>query len=301
MRRRLRPHTRAAKTLPSEGHRAPRVRGPGAAPQPRRRSDRFDSTLGFPGEGPSQLAGATQPRPRVFRGNGSHQKVISLPSQAVSLFIRRRPQAPLIQGPTGPDMPLPPSTVRRLFPAASQEEQFSMPDSGIDDSPMEENLKSGQYTPATTRLGLPPPEQTGLGVHDTFPMETDTSTPTPLDTSTTRQPDSAPTSRTTVRPRKRQKTLQQADGPRVDDLKVRWETKMKRLFKLQTRTIRNVRRSSSGLARRKDWHQSLKQYGNPVSTDTISPTMPPSPGSGGSSTIIDLYVRSDPTLSNQET
>jgi hypothetical protein len=188
VRRRLRPHPRAAKTLPKEGHRAPRVRGPGAAPQPRRRSDRFDSTLGFPGEGPSQLAGATQPRPRVFLGNGLHQKVISLPSQAVSLFIRRRPQAPLIQGPTGPDMPLPPSTVRRLFPAASQEDQFSVPDCGIDDSPTEEKLKAGHYTPATTRLGSPPQEQTWVGVHDTFPMETDNSTPAPSDTSTTRQP-----------------------------------------------------------------------------------------------------------------
>jgi hypothetical protein len=57
MRCRLNSHPRAAKTLPKEGHRVPRVKGPGAAPQPRRRSDRFDSTLGFPGEGPSQVAG----------------------------------------------------------------------------------------------------------------------------------------------------------------------------------------------------------------------------------------------------
>ncbi len=97
-----------------------------------------------------QLAGTKQHRPRVFQGRGLNQKVISLPSQAVSLFVRTRPRAPLTQGPTGPAMPFPPSTGRRLFPSAQQEDEFSMLDSGEDDSQTAEDRKTGHETPAET-------------------------------------------------------------------------------------------------------------------------------------------------------
>jgi hypothetical protein len=216
---RLSPRPRAAKTLPREGHRAPHVTGPGAAPQSRRRSDRFDSTLGFPGEGPSYVAGATQNRPRVFRGKGRHHKVISLPSQAVSLFVRTRPRAPLTQGPMGPDMPFPPSTVRRLFPSVQQEGDSLVSASTTEDSQWTRNRTSDQSPSATTTiLDSPPPEGTLVGVHQMLLMDTGESTPAPLDSSKKLQTTSASSTSKTVRPRKRQKTIHQVDEPMVEEL-----------------------------------------------------------------------------------
>jgi hypothetical protein len=117
--------------------------------QPRRRNNRFDSTLGFPGEGPSQVAGAKQDRPRVVQGNTLHQKVISLPSQAVSMFVRTKRKMHLIQGPPGPDLSHPLRTGRRLAPSTAQDESRSpTPDGGVEEGLMLESLSDDHNTPA---------------------------------------------------------------------------------------------------------------------------------------------------------
>ncbi len=171
-----------------------------------------------------QLAGTKQHRPRVFRGSDIHQKVISLPSQAVSLFVRTRPIAPLTQGPTGPAMPFPPSTGRRLFPSEQQEDQFSMLDSGEDNSQTTENCKTGHATPAETRLESPEPPQKGVGGDETFPTASVELTPVPLDNPKALPPNAASGSSHDERPHKRRKTLDRAERPAVAQVRHQLET-----------------------------------------------------------------------------
>jgi hypothetical protein len=130
-----------ARTLVKEDPRAHRGGGVRGASQPRRRGHIFDSTLGFPGEGPSQTAGAKQDRPRVIRGHALHQKVISLPSQAVSLFVRTGRNTQLTQGPPSPDLPHSCRTGRQLFPSTTQDEtRYPTPDCWVEDNRTAERI-----------------------------------------------------------------------------------------------------------------------------------------------------------------
>ncbi len=99
-----------------------------------------------------------------------------------------------------------------------QKDKFLVSDSRKEYSQPTENLKADQSTSAAILLDSPPPERTLVGGHEMFLMDTDESTPAPLDSSMKLQTTSAPSNRKTLRPRKRQKTLHQADEPMVEEL-----------------------------------------------------------------------------------
>ncbi len=188
------------KTLPKEGLHAPPGKGSGAAPQPRRRTKIFDSTLGFPGEGPAHTWGTTQRRPRVLRGHSSNQKVISLPSQAVSMFVRPRTDAPLTHGLLGPAMSHLPCAARRLFPSTQHKDHMSPLDEGSEISPMTGGLIS-PTTPSEDQPGSSPLQQPPAG-------DQIISSAIPLDITAEQTP--VPTTKTT-NSRKRKKTTLRAD------------------------------------------------------------------------------------------
>jgi hypothetical protein len=197
------PPSPTVKTLPKEGRHAPVETVSGAAPQPRRRTKNFDSTLGFPGEGP---LGTTQRRLRVLRGSSSNKKVISLPSQAVSMFVRPRPDTLLTHGPSGPAISHLPCANRRLFPSTQHKEHRSSLGEGSEVSPMTGDLFSA--TPkAEDQPGTPPPDQPPA-------REQINSVEIPSDITAEHTP--IPTT-TKTDSRKRKRTTLQADQPGLPD------------------------------------------------------------------------------------
>jgi hypothetical protein len=67
-------------------------------------------------------------------------------------------------------MPFSPSTDQRLFLAAQQEDQLSMLDSGEDNSPSDEDYKTGYGTPADdARMDSHPSTKTEVGGDETLP------------------------------------------------------------------------------------------------------------------------------------
>jgi hypothetical protein len=184
-------------------------------PQPRRRSDRFDCTLGFPGESPSQFAGVNHLTPTSTSG-GSGQWSTSkgnIPSFPGGLtFCSHTTESAANTKAHGPRYAPCSSHISTVVPVRSAGGQFCITKQLRRDLPdgRESHSHSSHTIDYQPRL-VPTGTDSGRGDHDTLPTETDDSTPAPLEPITELQPTSATRGRKTGRPSKRQKTLPRED------------------------------------------------------------------------------------------
>ncbi len=136
----------------------------------------------------------------MVRGTTRSQKVISLPSQAVSMFVRTSRNRHLIQGPPGPDLSHSLRLGRRLFPSTTPEETRSpTPVDWAEEGPIAERLSNESSTPAPRR------SQADVQLLEAEPAMA------PVDTHPGIIPTPATVPNGSERPRKRRKTAHTGD------------------------------------------------------------------------------------------